>query len=249
MADDPTAARVGPRVDYSEPFRIEGCVGNNAFAYARRGPAPTLRVPSLLHGTFADVAQGREVAFEEVDDDGRLRSCTGLAHLVRTTWADVPTVVVDNHNHAFYFWYEAVLEGRLGRGATLVHLDQHRDTRGPDKGFAPDSSLVDAFRYTNFHLNVGNYIVPARQAGVVGDVLFVTGSHGLDDRAHVGRHNLILNIDLDFFAPEMSYIDFDRVRRFIDAHRRGAALITIATSPFFVEHNRAVDALTRLVAV
>jgi hypothetical protein len=246
MADDPTAARVGPRVDYSEPFRIEGCVGNNAFAYARRGPAPTLRVPSLLHGTFADVAQGREVAFEEVDDDGRLRSCTGLAHLVRTTWADVPTVVVDNHNHAFYFWFMARTEGLLGPGATLIHIDQHRDTRTPERPFA-GATLADAFEYTNFQLNVGNYIVPARQAGLVNEVRFVTGEAGLGEVAATRRGNTILNLDLDFFAPEMSSIDFDLARRFVAAHVASASFITVATSPFFIDQRRAIDALRALV--
>lgn len=234
-------------VDYSTPFWIEGPVGNNAFAYEQRGPSPRLWVPSLVRGSWKDVTPGTEVVFADADEHGVLHTCPGLAHLVRTSWDDAPTVVVDNHNHAFYFWHEALLDGRLVRGATLVHLDQHRDTRIPSQAFRLDSSLAEAFRFTNYELNVGNYIEPARAAGLIHDALFVTGSDGLDDRSRCGRDNLILNIDLDFFAPEMGYIDFDRTRAFIDAHRASAAIITIATSPFFIEQQRAIGALARLV--
>jgi hypothetical protein len=234
--------------DYSEPFWLEGPVGNNALSYDRRGPSPRLWVPSLVEGTLADIAPGAHVVFEDVDEHGRLQSCTGLRHLVRTTWGGIPTVVVDNHNHAFYFWFEALAAGHVQPGATLVHLDQHRDTRTPTEPFEAAWTLRQTFRYTNAHLNVGNYIAPARQAGLVGEMLMVTGSDGLGNRALAGRPNTILNIDLDFFAPEMSYIDFDRVRRFVDAYLPGAVLITVATSPFFIDQERALGFLRSLAA-
>lgn len=233
--------------DYSAPFWLEGPAGNNAFAFDRRGPAPRLWVPSLVTGTFADVRPGPHVVFEDIDEHGHLHSCRGLHHLVRTHWDDVPTVVVDNHNHAFYFWFEAMQTGVLQPGATLVHVDQHRDTRVPGRPFDHAATPADAFHYTNFELNVGNYVVPARDAGMIADAFFVTGSDGLDDRRVARRRgNTILNLDLDFFAPEMAYIDFDRARRFLDAHRAAAALITIATSPFFIEQPRAIDVLHAL---
>lgn len=235
--------------NYSHPFWIDGPVGNNALSYDRRGPAPTLWVPAIVAGTIADVVTGAHVVFEDFDEHGVLQSCVGLAHLVRTSWCGVPAVVMDNHNHAFYFWYEAVQAGRLRPGATLIHLDQHRDTRVPVRPLPAHATLEDAFRYTNFHLNVGNYVVPAIGAGLVGDVLFVTGDSGLDDFAFAGRPNTILNIDLDFFAPEMSSIAFERARRFIDAHLSSASLVTVATSPFFIEPARALAYLHRLADV
>jgi len=234
--------------DYSRPFWLDGPVGNNALSYDRRGPTPRLWVPSLVSGTIADVAPGGHVVFEDIDEHGRLQSCTGLSHLVRTTWGGVPTVVVDNHNHAFYFWFEALASGRLQSGATLIHLDQHRDTRTPTQPFEAASTLKETFLYTNIHLNVGNYIAPAQQAGMVGETLMVTGGDGLDNLTLAGRPNTILNIDLDFFAPEMSYIDFDRVRRFIDTYLSCAVLITVATSPFFIDQERALAFLRKLAA-
>lgn len=235
--------------DYSHPFWIEEPVGNNALSFAGRGPAPKLWVPSLTRGSLADVAPGETVVFEDFDEHDRLHSCTGLSHLVKATWDGIPTVVVDNHNHAFYFWFEALLEGQLRPGATLVHLDQHRDTRSPERSFNPASTLTDAFHYTNFHLNVGNYIVPAQQAGVVGETLLVTGEDGLHNFTLAGRENTILNLDLDFFAPEMSYVDFELAQRFVDRYRPTASLITVATSPFFIDQQRAITCLRRLAGI
>jgi hypothetical protein len=161
------------------------------------------------------------------------------------TWSGVPTVVMDNHNHAFYFWCEALQQGLVKDGATLVHIDQHRDTRVPEQRYS-GATLADAFAYTNFHLNVGNYIVPARDRGLIGDAQFVTGASALDDAGFAARRNKILNLDLDFFAPEME-VDFDLARRFIAAHLETASLVTIATSPFFIEQARALAVLRTLL--
>ncbi len=231
--------------NYLQPFVIAGPVGNNAFSYERRGSAPQLWGPPLVTGTFDDVKPGERVVFEDFDEHGVLQSCPGLSHLVRTVWDDVPVVIVDNHNHAFYFWMEALAAGVLGPNATLIHVDQHKDMRVPERDYQ-GSALEDAFTYTNFHLNVGNYIVPAQRAGLVGEMLMVTGEDGLRDFGAVDRANKILNIDLDFFAPEMAYIDFELTRGFLTAQRRTASLITIATSPFFVEQERAIAVLRTL---
>lgn len=231
--------------DYSQPFTITGPIGNNALSFERRGAAPTLHVPSLIEGTFADVQPGVEIVFEDFDEHDVLQSCKGLVHLVRTTWRGVPTVVMDNHNHAFYFWQEAIERGVITPGAVVVHIDQHRDTRVPERMF-DGASLASAFDYTNLHLNVGNYIVPAQHAGMVSGVQFVTSGEALNERSFVPRTNKILNIDLDFFAPEMSYIDRGAAMQFIAAHLKNAALVTIATSPFFIDQRSAIALLREL---
>lgn len=231
--------------DYSEPFQITDAVGNNALSFERRGTAPSLWVPSLIAGSIDDVTPGTRTVFEDFDEHGVLQSCAGLSHLVKLTWRGIPAVVMDNHNHAFYFWHEALRQGIVTRDATLIHIDQHRDTRVPERFFDGDT-LEDAFAYTNFQLNVGNYIVPAQKAGMIGETQLVTSGDALNDLEYVSRSNKILNIDLDFFASEMSYIDFDAAKRFIDAHLPTTSLITIATSPFFIEQPRALAKLQAL---
>ncbi len=50
--------------------------------------------------------------------------------------------------------------------------------------------------------------------------------------------NTILNIDVDFFAKELDHIDFDKKMDFILGIINKVDLITIATSPFFIEFDR-----------
>ncbi len=227
---------------YTKSFYLTGQQGNNAFAYSARGPEPRLYVPSIRDGTLEDVRVGMEAVFEDFDYEGVFQSCKGLENFIRAEWRGIPVIVVDNHNHVFYFWYEALAKGQLQRGATLIHIDAHKDARIPEKAFS-GGPLEEVFRYTNEELNVGNYIVPAQKEGLVGEVQFVTSGEALEDRRFVETKNKILNIDLDFFAPEMAYIDFEKTKRFILEQAKTASLITVSTSPFFIDQELAIRRL------
>lgn len=54
-----------------------------------------------------DLALGDQIVFEEVDD-GKLISCKGLDSLVMCEYNGVPVCIMDNHNHALYFRYQAL---------------------------------------------------------------------------------------------------------------------------------------------
>ncbi len=236
---------------YEQSFVIEGERGNNAFSYSLRGEQPRLTVPALVEGSLEDVVQGDAVVFEDQDEYGILQRCTGLAQLVRTSFEGVPMVVMDNHNHAFYFWMEAFLKGQLQKAATLIHIDAHRDSRRPPELFK-GTTLEEAFEYTNFVLNVGNYIVPAQEWGLIGETVNIIGEGDVDEQIsggdflHQEESNKILNVDLDFFAPEMSYIPFEKMKRYILAQAKKAVLITVCTSPFFIDQQLAIQRLRDL---
>lgn len=227
---------------YSKAFYLTGKRGNNAFAYEARGGEPRLYVPSVIQGTLEDVVEGEEVVFADYDDEGVLQNCKGLKHFVKTQFKGVPVVIVDNHNHVFYFWYELLEQGILQRGANLVHIDAHKDMRRPEKPFG-GGDLQEAFRYTNEDLNVGNYIIPAQEEGLIGEIQFVTGEAALEDRSFMKRGNKILNVDLDFFAPDLDYIDFEKTKAFVLEQAKTASLITVCTSPFFIEQRVAIARL------
>ncbi len=231
--------------NYTQGFYLEGLRGNNVFSYDKRGAEPKLYVPALKVGTLEDVRVGSEVVFSDEDEFGILQECKGLEAFIRTSWEGVPMVIVDNHNHVFYFWMEAYLAGQLEGGAALVHVDGHKDMREPAQLYL-GTSLEEAFEYTNFGLNVGNYIVPAMKAGVVREAQLVTSEMELENGVFFGKAPKILNLDLDFFAPELDYIDFEKAKRFILRHAREASLITVASSPFFITQERAIQVLHRL---
>ena len=231
-------------VVYQTPFYITEPVSNNAFSFDKR-EKPKLYVPSLIQGDLSDIQIGDEIVFEDYDDEEELKSCVGLKHFVRL---NDKTVVVDNHNHVFYFWFEARERGLIDDGATLIHIDQHKDMRIPEGAIDQSrlhQDLETVFEYTNTVLNVGNYIIPAQRMGLIDEVIMITGSpnEGATPASRLQGESIILNIDLDYFAPEMDYIDYDSRIQFIRKWMEKADLITIATSPFFVDQKRAIEVL------
>lgn len=102
---------------YSQRHILTENLGNNSFAWDARtmryGHSPTLTIPSLIDGTLDDVIVGEDIVFEEMED-GTLRSCKGLQDFVRILPSYYPTIppvtIFDNHNHALYFWCDAVRE-------------------------------------------------------------------------------------------------------------------------------------------
>ena len=82
----------------------------------------------------------------------------------------------DNHNHAFYFWHLTRLQlPSLEFPATLIHVDQHKDSRIPAEILTPKQSfdLNEVFRYTNEILNVGNFIPPAFKTGLIDEIILI----------------------------------------------------------------------------
>jgi hypothetical protein len=65
---------------------------------------------------------------------------------------------MDNHNHAFAFWHEALAKGFIQEGGLLVHIDQHTDLATP---IALPIKGVGAEEYTNTILTIADFIVPA----------------------------------------------------------------------------------------
>jgi hypothetical protein len=164
---------------YRSPFYITGLVGNNTFSYDKR-VSKSLYVPSLIDGNFSDVRQGVEVVFEDTDEKNILRSCAGLEHFVRTNWEGIPMIVFDNHNHALYFWYEAQAQGIIGTRNTLVHIDEHSDLWKNEKSLPKNPTLKQVFHFTNYECNVGNYIEPALEKGIVGKMLRIEDTIGME---------------------------------------------------------------------
>jgi hypothetical protein len=237
---------------YNEGFFISGRVSNNVFAWEKRRNRK-LYVPALVEGFPKDVEAGDKTAFEDFDDEGRLKSCAGLKNFVKIADGGGRTVYVfDNHNHAFYFWHLERIAGRIKDGALLVHIDQHKDSRIPAKFLTPaesrDMKLV--FEYTNTYLNVGNFIPPAQKTGLVGRIVNVDSEDSMNnfDFSLLENSNKITDLDMDFFAPELDYISFERKTAFAANCIKNSNVVTIATSPFFIDQGSAIRYLAKILS-
>ena len=154
----------------------------------------------------------------------------------------------DNHNHAFYFWYEARSRKIIWDKNILIHIDQHADTRDNDKiiSKSDSKSLEKVFDFTNFVLNVWDYIIPAQKEGIIENIVQIRNTKNLEDylQNFSNRKNnskIILNLDLDFFASELDFIDFELKKKVILDVFEKASYVTVCTSPFFVDQGLAVE--------
>ena len=221
-------------------FDLDAPVGNNAFSYERRS-CRRLHVPALISGSWEDAVAGDGVAFCDIVD-GREARATGLRHFVHVPRPGQDIFIFDNHNHAFSFWAAGFYAGALPPDATLVHVDQHKDTRDPPAWFT-GRGPAEACHYANHVLNVGNFIPPAVRAGWFKEVVQVGST-----RDFVEMRPRVLDIDLDIFAPVMDYIPEGLKLSHLRSWLAGASFVTIATSPFFMEQGRALHYLRELMA-
>jgi len=223
-------------------FHITEPVGNNAFSYAQR-QNKSIWVPPLIPGTFSDLVPGEKVVFSEIED-GLEKNRSGLKYFHYFPFQGKDIFVFDNHNHAFFFWLAGFEQGVLNPGQQLVHIDQHTDMRTPIKWpvFSLDSrpGMQEVFRYTNYQLNVGNFIQPALRMGLF------SGVEIIDSSTAFGRplpDSFVLDIDLDIFSEDMRYIPNRKKRKKIKEYLDAARFITIATSPFFMDQQEALRQL------
>jgi hypothetical protein len=236
---------------YDKGFYITSRVSNNAFSWYKRENRK-LYVAPLISGRAEDVEIGGEIVFEDCDDSGKLKSCKGLANFITFPGPkNQPVYIFDNHNHAFYFWHLERNRGHINDGALLIHVDQHKDSRKPEIFLSPEESRDNerVFKYTNSILNVGNFIPPARHTGLIHKVLNIDSGESVEnfDYKLLEAQNLILDIDMDFFAPELDFIDYKSKVNLCRRCVENAAVVTIATSPFFIDQELAVMRLKDLM--
>ena len=235
---------------YYNGFYIDRPVGNNAFSYSKR-KNKKIFVPSIIEGNTDNLTVGKEAAFSEIvngDAGGVEVNPSGLKNFIYLRQRNKDVFIFDNHNHAFFFWAYALKLGKMNFGSTLVHVDQHRDTREPAKMFAlskpRDIDLKAAFEYTNLELNVGNFIKPALAANIFAKLEIIDSREAFAKSFFPG---FVLDIDLDIFSNDMAYIDEKYKVERIKNYLQSASLVTMATSPFFMDQVRAIELIKILL--
>lgn len=230
-------------------FFISKPVGNNEFSYKLRENR-SLYVPDIIDiSSFDEIKLQDEkdkIAFSDLSNDWTLAINYWLKSFYRIDWQWKKIILFDNHNHAYYYWMEARDKWIIWDSNTLYHIDQHADTRDNWKYLLkPDSLDLNKVKdYTNNVLNVWNYIVPALEEGIISEIIQIRSEYDLQeyiDTKHSISNNIILNLDLDFFAPELNYIPFELKKKVVLDIAKKAKVITIATSPFFVEQELAIS--------
>ena len=228
-------------MDKYNGFYIEKPMGNNIFSYNER-ENKKIYVPKLIEGSLDDVSVGEEIVFDEIDEAIEIKA-KGLKNMVIYKYKDKDIYIFDNHNHAFYFWIKSLEKDNFTKGCKLVHVDQHKDTREPENYNVNISNIDDVFRYTNEVLNVGSFIKPALHHNIFSDVIIIDSSYGFELDID---GEFVLDIDLDIFSKDMDYIPYElkisKIKELIEKSK----VITIASSPFFINQEYAIKVLKEL---
>lgn len=161
-------------------------------------------------------------------------------------------IIFDNHNHALYFWIEAVRRWILKPGFELIHIDEHSDLWSNKHSLDLERALSDeqyAWDFTNLSCNVGNYIIPARESWLVGSMIRIENEYQIDEHlSYTPSTNSVLNIDIDIFAPELDHIPEAKKIMIIQHLLKQVKFVTIATSPYFIEQWTALEKVSNILA-
>jgi len=237
---------------YNKEFYIEWKKWNNAFSIEKR-KNKKLFIPKLINIKNLDQikiqSDKNKIAFEDYDFNWKLSTNYWLENFYKIKWKDKEVILFDNHNHTYYFWYEAYIKWLIKKWSKLYHIDEHADTRDPYIYIQKDKNrLEDIFKYTNYQLNVWNYIIPAQKEWLIKEIIQIRSSKSLENyknqyiekKEKEENESIILNLDLDFFQKELDFIDYELKKEIILHIASKSSIITVASSPFFIDQDRAI---------
>lgn len=252
--------------------RLSWPLWNNVFAYEQRtfvDTDPKLWIPPLQTiNTIDQIRLWTETVFCECDDAWSLQYFTGLNAVYQVDEQHCPIYIFDNHNYALWFWGKWYRDFCIRNDACnaslhipdVIHIDQHSDLwPTPTSAPLPDFTICtdeQLFDYVVKTCNVGNFINPALESGLIWSCNWIKNQYDLESHFDMDRGTLSpqqplwssqyrLDIDLDFWAPGMG-TDLQKTIPLVRSLIREASLITIATSPYFLDQQYAITLLEKL---
>lgn len=208
-----------------DDFFLEGGQGNNSFL--RKGE-PGLHIPAIRLGDKIDIKLGTQVVFCDMEDGDYLEKKGLQSYICGFSDSGTPVFVCDNHNLVLEAWQ--LLKANK---PTLIHIDQHKDNakiqcKSTDSIYC--TRICDYIHFAQLnHWIADDYfsLVEAQDLNKLEDVKLLK--------------NKIVNIDIDFFVKELTMITLRDKINIISQSCQNADLITIATSPGFINQPFAVE--------
>jgi len=259
---------------YEKSATITEAISNNKFSFEARENRK-IYIPEIVEGNIKAIKKSKEFAFIEIDEYGNEICCNGLEVFIKQR--DKPEYIFDNHNHSFYFSYELHYKTKLKYDfihidqhkdlrTPLIEFEQYSKSLlesgeklveeasklnlkiVPEQLTKEEVSLMIAYLYANTTLNVGNFIKPMINMGMIDKFYCIDSQYSLDEISEYDcSKNYILDLDLDFFSKDMDYINVDNKIRIIQRLMEKSDLTLIATSPYFIEFERCVEILEKLI--
>ena len=210
--------------------RLTENIWNNQFHF-NQAKNSQLRIADLIEWTINDLEIWEKTVFREMKN-WELVEYKWLKNFIHIKNPNQSIYIFDNHNHALKYRYNEYKEWNIPFWFNLIHIDQHTDMNG--------SEFILDLENPNFDVyNVWNFIQPAIKSWLINKVEQINTEYKLL-HFQTNENNLILDIDLDFRAPEMSiekYSDtIEKAKELISKSK----VVTIATSPYFLNQELAI---------
>ena len=227
----------------------------------------------VLNGKLEDIQADIYRSPKDPNLPAKYVEVIGIKNKVVITLPDNRVVMaMDDHNHAYSFWWLMLQEGRIAaKGNKLLHIDAHADAeltrrhaeQKEEIFFKSGVSFEEIDRYSQNVLGIQGFIAPLVENGFLKEWHFV---YNLEDRmAHpMVRDALRYNTD-EISKVDTGMLDFNLLDIDIDVLRglntpekeaaldffaqlaRRASLVTIATSPNFIDQEESIYYAKKLV--
>ena len=194
-------------------------------------------------------------AFAEKNENWKLEYFHGLQNFLWIDNSDFPPIFIfDNHNNATVFRYHTIHNKKI-KDIELIHIDQHSDCRENKNHLdlnREKNELEKIFHFWNEKCNVGNFILPAIESGIISNQTQIRSVSALENLNINKNKNFLVDIDLDFC---LDWIDRNKVNqesvkllkyKFNEIWKY-ALCTTISTSPYFLDQNLAISIINNLL--
>ncbi len=217
--------------------RITENIWNNQFCF-NQVECPKVWIADMIEWTTQDLEIWENTVFREMKN-WKVIEYKWLKNFIHIKSNNQSIYIFDNHNHALKYRIEEYKNWNIPFWFDLIHIDQHTDMNSSEFKLDLDNPNLDVY-------NVWNFIQPVIKSGLINKVEQINTEYKLLN-FQTNEKNLILDIDLDFRAPEMSIEKYwetiEKVKNLISKSR----VVTIATSPYFLDQNLAIKICKELL--
>lgn len=217
--------------------RLTENIWNNKFCF-NQVSHPKLWIADTIDWTANNLEIWENIVFREMKN-WKVVDYRWLKNFIKLEKNNQTIYIFDNHNHALKYWIDEFKKWNISFWFNLIHIDQHTDMN-------PSEYLLDLSNPDLQVYNVWNFIQPAIQSWLIVQVEQINTEYKLL-KYDMPKYDYILDIDLDFRAPEMSIENYsetvEKTKELISKSR----VVTIATSPYFLEQNLAIKVCKNLL--
>ena len=217
--------------------RITENIWNNQFCF-NQVENPKIWIADTVDWTVENLEIWENTVFREMKN-WKVIEYKWLKNFIHIKNNTQSIYIFDNHNHALKYWIDEYKQWNISFWFDLIHIDQHTDMNKSESELDLENPNFDVY-------NVWNFIQPALKSWLISKVEQINTEYKLLN-FQTNENDLILDIDLDFRAPEMSiekYVEtIEKTKNLISTSR----VVTIATSPYFLDQNLAIKICKELL--